>query len=133
MMVERRWDWAEVLIGYIEARETTPFTWGKEKQDCCSFANGAVKAMTGFDAMADLPDYCDAGSADLILVTPLEDLLDQRFPRAPLGMAQRGDIGIAELNGLDTLMIVEGQTLVGPGRRGLVRVERAQMRAAWTV
>ncbi|MGE0828936.1 MAG: hypothetical protein AB7O04_06250 [Hyphomonadaceae bacterium] len=126
-------NWPQRLIAYIEARERRPFAWGKNAQDCCSFANGAVIEMTGQDAMADIPDYETAEEADLILATPLADLLDARFPRRPIGLARRGDIAMAELDGQDTLMIVEGATLVGPGRRGLVRLARSAMRAAWAI
>jgi hypothetical protein len=126
-------DWDIRLVAHLEARERTPFAWGKTRQDCCSFGNGCVIALTGFDAMADIPDYATAAEADLILATPLEELMDARFARTPIGLARRGDLGIAELNTLDTLMIVEGATLVGPGKRGLVRVPRSQMRAAWAI
>lgn len=126
-------DWPEKLVEYIASREHRPFDWGKGKQDCCSFANGGVIAQTGVDLMADIPDYSTAAEADEILLTPLHELLDARMTRCSIGLAKRGDIGLAELGGLDTLVIVEGETIVGPGKRRLQRLPRHMMTIAWTV
>lgn len=126
-------DWPDRLIAYIAAREKLPFEWGKGKQDCCSFGNGGALAMTGVDLMADIPDYASADEADVILVTPLEELIDARLPRRPVGLAQRGDLGLADLNGLDTLVIIEGDMIVGPGKRRLQRLPRYLMSTAWAV
>jgi len=131
--MQRFANWPELLVEYIDAREKQPFQWGKGKQDCCSFASGGVFAMTGADLMADLPDYSTSDEADEILRTPLEELLDARMPRCSIGLAQRGDIALAELNGLDTVVIVEGDMLVGPGKRRLQRIPRYLMTSAWTV
>lgn len=92
-----------------------------------------VIAITGVDLMADIPNYASSDEADEILKTPLAELLDARLPRCSIGLAQRGDIGLAELGGLDTLVIVEGETLVGPGKRRLARLPRHMMTIAWTV
>ncbi len=131
--MQRFANWPDLLVEYIGARESHPFSWGKGKQDCCSFANGGVIAITGVDLMADIPNYASSDEADEILKTPLAELLDARLPRCSIGLAQRGDIGLAELGGLDTLVIVEGETLVGPGKRRLARLPRHMMTIAWTV
>lgn len=132
--MRRRPDWPERLIDYIVARESRPFKWGKGEQDCSSFSAGGVLAMTDADIMADVPDYASAEDADLLLAKPLEQWLDERLPRrARASLAQRGDLALANLDGQDTVMIVEGATLVGPGRRGLVRLPRSAMHAAWAV
>lgn len=126
-------DWPERLIEYIASREYRVFEWGKNGHDCCSFGSGGVIAITGQDLMADIPDYASAEEADAILLTPLAELIDQRLPRRPIGLAQRGDIGLAELGGLDTVVIVEGETIVGPGKRRLQRLPRQMMTIAWAV
>lgn len=133
-MIERVWDWEVRLVDYIAQRQSRPFEFGKRANDCCSFANGAVVAMTDFDAMADIPDYASAEEADLILEATLESLMDARFERheAP-AFARRGDIGITDMLNLDTLVVVENEFVVGPGRRRLQRVPRHLMRVAWRV
>lgn len=127
-------DWPERLAAYIAARETRRFEWGKGAQDCCSFAAGAVAAITGRDVMADIPPYSSAEEADVILTTPLEALLDARFARRDVGFAQRGDVALARIGKLESVVVVLGAELVGAGRpRGLVYLPRRVMRAAWAV
>lgn len=133
--MQRFEDWPERLVEYIAARNEQRFTWGKGKQDCCSFAAGGVMAQTGVDLMADISDYATADEADAILATTsLEELTDARLPRreAP-SFAQRGDVGLALLDGEPTLMLVEGATIVGPGRRRLERLPRVALTIAWAV
>lgn len=129
----RRADWPERLIAYLAQRRDRRFKWGPYEHDCCSFGAGGVKALTDVDVMADVPPYASAEQADLLLAKPIADWLDERFPRRPIGMARRGDIALATLDGQDTVMIVLGATLIGPGRRGLVELPRSAMRAAWAV
>lgn len=131
--MQRRADWPERLIAYLSERKRRAFAWGPYAHDCCSFGAGGVAAITGRDVMADVPAYASAEEADALLTKPLGDWLDERFPRRPIGLARRGDIALATLKGQDTVMIVEGDTLVGPGARGLVRLPRSEMRAAWAV
>jgi hypothetical protein len=128
-------DWPERLVEYIAARSERRFEWGKDKQDCCSFANGGVIAITGEDLMADIPDYSSADEADLILAdTSLEALMDARLARRESpAFAQRGDVGLTLFNNQPTLVLVEGAQIIGPGKRRLERLPRAQMTIAWAV
>lgn len=128
-------DWPARLCAYIAARQRAPFKWGKRAQDCASFAFGWALEATGIDAMADVPDYASAEEADLLLDDPgFERVLDAHFSRRDgVGLAQRGDLALADINGQLTLTIVLGDELVGPGRRRLEYVPRAAMQAAWEV
>lgn len=133
-MTTRLNDWPARLLDYLTQRRGRAFEWGPYAHDCCSFGAGGVAAITGRDVMADVPAYSSAAEpATLLQQQPLSEWLDERFPRRPVGLARRGDIALATLKGQDTVMIVEGDTLVGPGARGLVRLPRSEMRAAWAV
>jgi len=135
-MIIRHANWPELLLAYIAERESRPFKWGKGRQDCCSFAFGAALVMTGFDAMDGIRDYSTAEEADLLLgENPLREYVDARFPALPSpAFAGRGDIALCENDGNPTLMIVEGATLVGPGKRKLERLQRAHVQfLAWKV
>lgn len=128
-------DWPERFVAYIAERNEQRFAWGHGKQDCCSFANGGVIAMTGVDLMADIPAYASAEEADLILsTTSLEELMDARLPRRETpAFAQRGDVGLALIKDTPTLMLVEGLTIVGPGLKRLEHLPRIALSIAWAV
>lgn len=133
--MQRFEDWPERLVDYVAQRDARKFEWGNAAQDCCSFANGGVIALTGEDLMADIPPYASAEEADLILAdTSLEALMDARLTRrASPGMAQRGDVGLATIKERPTLMLVEGTTIVGPGLRRLEHLPRSLLLIAWAV
>ena len=128
----RRPDWPERLLAYLAEREAMPFAWWIN--DCCTFARGAVLAMTGADLMADVTPYRTPEEAGRILRAPLEEFLDQRLTRVPIGLAQRGDVALVKSLDRDrprmALTIVEGPTLVGPGA---ARLPRTAARLAWAV
>lgn len=134
MTLVRFHDWPERLLAYVAAREVAVFAWGKGAHDCCSFANGGVLAQTGVDLMSDIPDYASADEADLILAAGIEQLVDARLERRrSVGLARRGDLVLADLRGVETLCIVEGDKLVGPGLRRLQREQIKLARIAWAV
>lgn len=123
------------LIDLIEARSRRGFRW-RRGRDCVSFAAAAVKAQTGCDPLADLPRWRTRNEALHIAAVQggLEAAVDRRLTRIAPAMAQRGDIaGLPdELFGV-RLMVVEGATLVGPGKSGPERLPRAAMFTAWSI
>lgn len=143
----RAHDWPERLLAFLASRERMPFRYGKRANDCCSFGASWVLDVTGRDPMEGVPDYTSAEEADIILAeTPLDELLDARFPRySSTSFAQRGDIGLAPLGDAEfdatsgesvptlTLVVVEGAQVVGPGKRGAVRAPRSALVMAWKV
>ena len=44
----------DALIPYLESRMRTPFAWGWRANDCASFADGGVRAMTGRSVIREL-------------------------------------------------------------------------------
>jgi len=122
------------LFAYIEARTATPFAWGRDANDCVSFAAQGVKAQTGHHRLGDLRWGSKAGALRLLArLGGLEAAIDARFSRLPPALAMRGDIaGIADDELGIRLMLVEGDMLVGPGALGLRRLKRPAMIAAWS-
>lgn len=134
------------LLRFLEERACMPFAFGRDGNDCVAFAGGAVEAQTGVDPLADLQwSTIEEARALLKAEGGMRAALDRRFRRVPPAMAQRGDIaGVACASfvpaaagqpgrGFGTrLMVVEGDTLAGPGERGIRRMPRAAMAAAWS-
>ena len=125
------------LMAFLEARAAMPFAWGNRANDCVSFAASAVKAQTGRNPITGLRWASLRGAVKAVeKVGGIEAALDARFDRIAPAMAQRGDIAaVAAEDGPFPirLMIVEGETLVGPSDRGLRRMPRAAMCAAWSI
>ena len=134
----RRPDWETRLAAYLEPLRTLPFAWGKH--DCCTFAAGAVKAMTGVDPMPEFRGrYTTArGSVRALRVdarVPAPIRRSGKFETVDPSLAHRGDIIMSD--GL--LGICLGPFMVAVGaegdREGLVRIDRASWCAprAWHV
>lgn len=120
------------LIELLDARIDRPFGW-RRGNDCARFADAAIEAQTGVSVIGDWQWTSRSHARDVIDAQGgFEAAMDRRLGRVPVALAQRGDIaGVADrLFGI-RLMVVEGATLVGPGRHGLERVPRSEMIAAW--
>ena len=122
----------DALIALIEARAPLRFRWARPR-DCVSFAAAAVKAQSGIDVLAGLRWRSRRQAlAFLVAQGGLEAATDRRLRRVPPALARRGDIAaVADAEHGIRLMVVEGQTLVGPGAKGLERQPRAAMIIAW--
>lgn len=123
------------MIAAIEARSARAFAW-RRGRDCVSFAAACVKAQTGVDILSDVPRWKSLREAVAVAeqVGGLAPALDEKLQRVPPALAQRGDIaGLTDDAFGVRLMIVEGETLVGPGARGLERLPRQAMTIAWSV
>tara|TARA_Y100000114_G_scaffold134414_1_gene134507 strand:- start:5619 stop:6044 length:426 start_codon:yes stop_codon:yes gene_type:complete len=122
------------LLDWIAAHRFQPHSWARGG-DCVSFALGGVAAQTGVDHLAPLPGWSNRAEA-LAVARELGGLtaaLDARLvPIAP-ALAQRGDVaGLADRAFGVRLMIVEGETLVGPGALRQERLPRSTMLRAWS-
>ncbi|MBB4611600.1 DUF6950 family protein [Sphingomonas yabuuchiae] len=137
-MMQRLPDWETRLADYLEPLRLRPFAWGDH--DCCTFAAGAVAAMTGIDPMPEFRGrYSTAiGSARALRRFGAGDLpstMDAKFETIPAPLAQRGDIVMS--SGL--LGVCMGPYLAAVGsegaREGLIKIERRAWVAplAWRV
>lgn len=136
--MHRHADWEARLAAYLEPLRARPFEWGAH--DCCTFAAGAVEAMTGTDPMPEFRGkYSTALGSDRALrrlgAGSLAATLDGKFEAVPAPLAQRGDIVMT--GGL--LGICLGPFLLAVGsegeREGLVRIDRGRWieARAWRV
>ncbi|WP_167395033.1 DUF6950 family protein [Variovorax boronicumulans] len=130
----RRADWQERFAAYVRARLGMPFCWGSN--DCCTFAAGAVAAITDSDPMAGVPAYDTALAAGRLieegggLHALATSLLGQPVP--PL-MAAVGDVVLLANDGRDLLGICNGVNAIAPGPDGLVALEMTAVSAAWKI
>lgn len=119
------------LAALIEARQAAPFAWGRH--DCVTFAAAAVRAQGGALKIPGRRWRSEAGAARaLARAGGLEAAVDGVLRRVPPAFAARGDVALVDGARGPLLAVVEGQTLVGPGPRGLERLPREAMRAAWS-
>jgi len=123
------------LVGFLSARMRAPFAWGRNANDCVSFALAAAKAQTGREVLGDGVDWRTARGAARVLrrLGGLEAAVDGCLPAIAVAKARRGDVALVDTATGPALMIVEGVTLVGPGPNGLIRRPRADARKAWTL
>lgn len=136
--MERRSDWDRRLQEWLAAMEGVRFEWGAA--DCCTFAAGAVEAMTGIDPMAEFRGRyaTEAGAARALRrygAGTLEATLDAKFPERPIGFARRGDLATNEGGAVGVVLGGEA-AFVGCEEGmldGLVRLPRAAWRKCWGV
>lgn len=124
----------EALLALIEERQATPHKWGREANDCASFVLAAIEAQTGRNAGGRITWSGRKGGLRVIKrLGGMERAFDRYFVRIPPAQAMRGDIaGVADPTFGIHPMIVEGETLVGPGENGLRRLPRRAMIMAWS-
>lgn len=124
----RRPDWEVRLAAYLEPLRLRAFAWGRH--DCCTFAAGAVEAMTGVDPMPEFRGHYTTARGSVralrrIGAGTLAATLDTKFEPVEPSLAQRGDIIMS--SGL--LGICFGAFLIAVGREGdregLIRIDRA--------
>lgn len=126
-------DWAERLDALVCGRLHEPFEWGRN--DCCLFAADAVLACTGTDLAEGLRgSYGDAAGAARLLrrfggVAGLAE--KSAGTEIEPVMAQCGDIGLAVIDGRDTLAVCAGPHWYAPGEHGLALLVLEQVSRAW--
>ncbi len=126
----------DALIAYLDARSAAPFAWGVN--DCVSFAAGAVLAVTGEDLFARAGVKVTWSSAKgaarkLKAWGGVEGAVSSLLTEIPIAAAHRGDVALLEVEGRQSLCIFEGDLIVGPGLKGLVRQGRANAVRAWSI
>lgn len=123
------------MIAVIEKRARRVFRWVRGRE-CVGFSGACIEAQTGSDPLAGLPHWRTRREALAVAEAEggLLAAIDARLRRVPPALAQRGDIaGLPDpLFGV-RLMVIEGETLVGPGARGLERLPRSAMTLAWSI
>jgi hypothetical protein len=127
-------DWPVRLAAFVAANRDRPFVWGE--WDCASMALAWVEEATGERPyVATHTDVTSAAHALVDLGGGMEQAATAVFgePREHVGHAQRGDIALVEIEGHDSLTVVLGEWVVGPGEEGLAYRPRAEMKKAWAI
>lgn len=130
----RRIDWQERFAAFARDRASMPFEWGSN--DCCTFAAGAVEALTGRNPMAGFAAYGDEISAARLihggggLQALATSLLGQ--PTSPL-MAGVGDVVILMNEGRELLAVCNGTSALAPGPAGTVVLGMSAAVAVWKI
>lgn len=121
------------LTAFIDSRQNVPHAIGRSKNDCISFALGAVEAETGIRVAASIKwESPVAAMRALKKLGGVEKAFDRHFDRVPIAFAKRGDIAGVQDEELGIHpMIVEGDRLVAPGEKGNRRLPRSAMTIAW--
>ncbi|MGW8204409.1 DUF6950 family protein [Sphingomonas bisphenolicum] len=129
----RRWDTAAALA-VIEGRLAMPFVWGSDANDCVSATAAVIRAHSGHDPIAGL-FWSDEAQARAVIASlgGFEAAISSRLSPIEAAMAQRFDAAMVMMPEGPLLAIVEGDSLVGPGRRKQLRLPRHRMVRAWTV
>lgn len=127
-------DWPSRLDAVLAKARSRPFEWGA--QDCCLFAADDVEACTGVDhAALWRGSYSDAaGGLELLeRLGGLRALAGKVGPSIRPTLAGAGDIGLAELEGRESLVVHSGQVWLGAARSGLLIIPAASVASAWRV
>lgn len=130
----RRRDWQERFAAYVRQHAQTGFEWGSH--DCCTFAAGAVEALTGTNPMAAVPRYEDELAAARMVhrAGGLRALATEYLgePVSP-ALANVGDVVLIENAGRELLGICNGTSALAQGTEAMVALEMTAARAAWKI
>lgn len=127
---------AVALSAIVAEWRSRPFTYGSS--DCLQFAGAAVAAIRGIDYRAAFPSYrSDLGAARILrrcggVAGIVAGVLGEA---KPVAWAGRGDLVVGDfgLNGTEAVAVCLGRLSCLPGESGLVFVETARARLAWSV
>jgi hypothetical protein len=131
----RVYQWPVIYESFAKQRSAMPFKWGSN--DCSTFCADFVLAITGqfivpekfighSTAKSALRALKDSGGLPGIVSSVLGQ------PR-PVLLAQIGDVVLVKIGRHDALGICNGDTVIGPGKTGIVAVGLADCQLCWRV
>lgn len=124
----------EALHAYVASHMRTPFAW--DGHDCVTFCANGVRVQTGRDPLGEYRGCWKTARGATALLKRLggmEAAVSLKLASIAPAMAQRGDVaGWRDPDGRIQLALVDGETLVGPGEHGLMRLPRSAMVCAWS-
>lgn len=132
-------DWTVRLDRWVTEWRSAAFDWGAH--DCCTFAAGAVREVTGFDPLGALQWSDVVGAAEtLVQVGGLIAGVTARLgPHIAPAWAQRGDLLLLPMDftsgqvSRESLAVCLGNCCVAPGRGQLQFLPWAAALHAWPV
>ena len=124
--------WESALSDYIALMRHEPFEYGIN--DCCMFAAGAVKAMTGIDPMAEFRGRYNSLATSVRALREigdgdLEATMDAKFPEVAPHLAHRGDLAFYD----GSVGVVVGSVAYFVTDDGLTRIPRDKWLKCWSV
>ncbi|AHE52643.1 DUF6950 family protein [Sphingomonas sanxanigenens] len=122
------------LRHYLAEREAMPFDWGRRRNDCGSFVLLGIEAQTGRDVLPGISWATARGALRVIRSHGgLDGVVNSVLTPVASARALRGDVAAIRVDGEISLVLVEGETLAGPGESGIVRLPRSAMVLAWSI
>lgn len=121
----------DALMDYIA--DGSRFRWGSN--DCVLFANGATIAMSGRDRVKEAGLKWDGVRDALEIVEAkggLRSAVSEFLTEIEPSKAMRGDWVLVAGRDGDLVTVCEGETLVAPSDKGLIRFPRAHAITAWS-
>lgn len=136
MIFTRRGDWDRRLARVTEKHIELAGTWGEA--DCLLTVADAIEAVTGKDpAKAIRGKYStEIGAAKLLRrrkMTTVEDALAALFPPVGRLLAQRGDVGVIDKNGVLAAGYVTEYGFAVKTERGLSFHPQTEIKSAFKV
>lgn len=131
--MERYQDWAPRLNKYLTDVQSDRFQMGVH--DCCTFAAGAIEAMTGVDHMSEFREQYDSweSSDEALIAIGQGDLyatLTKKFGQMkPAARGLKGDIAWSE----GSLGLVLGVYAIFLGANGLAYVKLTKLDGVFKV
>jgi uncharacterized protein DUF6950 len=119
MSIPRAFDWPERFNAFIDSRRHMPFAWGSN--DCGLFVADGILMITGVDLGAKFRGYkTEAGAMRKVRKAGgMEGLAADLTPKHE-GLAQRGDVILATVEGRETYGLVGLNFWCAPGADRLV-------------
>lgn len=125
-------NWPRLLDEYVDAARLQPFGWGA--LDCCTFAAGAVRVITG--RVVPLPAWSGRRAAVDVLrrLGGLRAAADRHLgDMQPAPAARRGDVLLLQQQGRDLLAVCLGHAWAAPARYGLAFGPAHEALGAWGI
>lgn len=133
LALQRIAHWDLALAGLLRDRRDRPFEWGAN--DCASFGIAAIETIAGRPVWAvDWTNALEAQRAIAAaggLVAAMTGAIGT--PSQNWRTARRGDVGLADQQGRDSVVVCTGQTWAGPGIRGLEHLKLPAARLVWAI
>lgn len=119
MSIARAHDWPERFAAFIESRRFMPFAWGSN--DCGLFVADGIRALVDVDLGAKFRGYSTELAAMRLVKQAggMEALAADLTPKH-VGLAQRADVILADVEGRETFGLVGVNCWCAPGVHALV-------------
>ncbi len=131
-------DWPHRLAAVVERHSTEPFAWGTS--DCLVLVDDVHQALTGAAVAPDDPwrgaYKTKRGAAGQIRRRgheSLEAVLRAHLPEVPPALAQRGDVGVVDHDGVTGCAVCLGGVWLAKHEAGTLTLPRTAIKTAFHI